>query len=662
MAIAAQPHAQESVKEQRQQSEQKERDRGEKRLARSRLVQRLVESSGNLPDFLDDLIQTQASVVAGTEAVAFIIEGPDEKGEPELRTVKHIRPDNVEEGVKRQAINAFREIVHQCVKQDKDGALRVSQGGEDSESQFCLVTLLRQDDRAVGATAVITRCRDESRALQRLSTMQLVAGYFDLFLLKRQNEQNAQVAKTHQDVLQFASVVATAEDFHASSVSLCNELAARTGAARVAIGWVKYSGGDTIKLKAISHTEEFDKKQELSVQIVRVMEECLDQDEFCQFDPSGGSTENVTREAMKLSQMEGGNRVASVPLRRRDEIVGVMTLEFPPEKPTSPAESTALAVAAELLAPQLYDRFQNDRYLVTKAGLSVRDNTKKVFGLRQHTLAKVIILAILGLLLFLTLYKPMYRVAAPFEFAPEQRRVIDAPYDGQIFRVYFDEGDAVAKGDVIAELDTRDLQDELLVKQISRRQLRAEERALRSRRDDDPSAAAEQRAKEFEIQAVEAQIEQLQSQIDKAKLKSPMDGVILLVPGQEKLAEREGDVVQIGTPVAVVGDPTRLMIEARVPDRDISEIEIGDTGTLATSARPGEKVPIVIDRVVPAAAADPRAQTNAFTVIATVAAADVDPNWRPAATGEVRIDVEPRSLAWQWTHRLVDWVKLKLWL
>jgi hypothetical protein len=65
-------------------------------------------------------------------------------------------------------------------------------------------------------------------------------------------------------------------------------------------------------------------------------------------------------------------------------------------------------------------------------------------------------------------------------------------------------------------------------------------------------------------------------------------------------------------------------------------------------------------KVIPAAAADAGSGTNAFTVVARPL--EADPNWSPAATGEARLDVEPRSLAHQWTHRLVDWVRLKLWI
>ena len=662
MASVAHP----AVPQPDQQRQQEERERGERRVTRAKLVQRLIESAGKLPDFLEALVHTQAVVVAGTEAAAFLIEGQGPDGRPEMRTVSHVRPENVEESVKRQALMAFREIVGQCLASDKDGALRISDapvGANETDPQFCLVTILRHDDRPVAASAVITRCRDENRALQRLSTMQLVAGYFELFLLRREHEKSSESARAHQDVFQFASTVAVGEDFQAAASGLCNELAARTGAARVAVGWAKGLSGDRVKLVAMSHTEEFDKKQELSVQLVDVMEECLDQDEFIQFDPNGASTENVTRQAMLLSQREGGNRVVSVPLRRREKVVGVMTLEFPPEKRATPQEATALAVAAELLAPQLYDRYQNDRYLITKAGLSTRDTTKKIFGLRQHTLAKVLIASAIGLVLFLVLFKPMYRISAPFEFVAEKQRVVDVPYDGRIEQVHVDVGDAVKKGDPIATLNTEDLQLQLFEQQTAAAEARQEAIVARTDRPGQPASEVAARLAEYRAKSAEARAALLENEIKKSTIVAPIDGVVLEVPGQADLREREGGVVRTGDPLVIIGDDSVLLAELKVADRDIADVQQGDIGTLATAAVPGDKVPFEVVKVIPSAAADPGTGRNAFTVVASVDRAEADRrHWKVNASGEARIDVAPRSLAWQWTHRLGDWVKLKLWL
>src|SRR5258706_148009 len=180
----------------------------------------------------------------------------------------------------------------------------------------------------------------------------VVAGYFDLFSMRGYIEHARQTADRHQQVLQFAGAVATAEGFESSAMNLCNELATRSGATRVALGWVK---GKNIKVKALSHTEKFDKKQELVIALEKVMEECLDQEEPWRFDTEGTSSQNVTRAAREHSLKQSGNMVMSIPLRRRDEIVGVLTLEFPLRTQIDGQSETGLAVASELLAPQLFD-------------------------------------------------------------------------------------------------------------------------------------------------------------------------------------------------------------------------------------------------------------------------------------------------------------------
>src|SRR5438477_433167 len=83
---------------------------------------------------------------------------------------------------------------------------------------------------------ITTRCRNIERARHRLTSMQLVAGYFELFQLRHSVDQSRLIAHSHQHVLQLASAVATAEGFVSAAMNLCNELANRSGASRVALG------------------------------------------------------------------------------------------------------------------------------------------------------------------------------------------------------------------------------------------------------------------------------------------------------------------------------------------------------------------------------------------------------------------------------------------
>ncbi|MDQ3440316.1 MAG: HlyD family efflux transporter periplasmic adaptor subunit [Planctomycetota bacterium] len=630
-------------------------------ISRSKLVQRLLATSANLPAFINDLLTTQAVVVAGTEAAGFLLEkgGGGDGGGFGLKVIAHIRPDQSDSETRQAALNAFTEIIKPCIQQNKDGAIEVGGGtAGDSEPQFCLVTLLRNEGEVVAASAVITRCRDVERAQQRLMSMQLVAGYFDLYTLRRSVDQSRSIAQSHQHVLQLATSVATAQGFNAASMNLCNELATRTGASRVSIGWLK---GTRCRVKALSHTEQFDKRQELIVSIERAMEECLDQEEIVHHDGTigeegGGGTQNVTREAAALSRAQGGNTVISLPLRRQDEIVGVLTLEFSPGTKLGPQAATGLAVAADLLAPQLYDRFQNDRWLITKTGISIRETAKLAIG-PKHMLAKTVIVLLAGITVFLCLYSPMYRVAAKFALLPTERRVISAPYDGQIAEVLFDitKDTTVTAGQPLVRLDTTQLALQLGQARLKAAQADSRrEMALDDRSQDGRAKVAEARQAELERDEALEAAKELQWKIDNATIKAPFAGQIL----QGDLKNKIMAPVKEGDPLIEIGQRDKLRGELKVAERDIQDVKRGQKGMLRTSAQPGDKYPFTVENVVPKA--NPVEGENKFLIYATLDS--VSQQWYPGQEGEARIDVRPEPLIWQWTHRLIEFVRLKLWV
>jgi multidrug resistance efflux pump len=622
-------------------------------ISRSKLVQRLLATSANLPAFINDLLTTQAVVVAGTEAAGFLLERAE--GGFGLKPIAHIRPDQSDSETRQAAIRAFQEIISPCIQQNKDGAIPVGAAGEDADQQFCLVTLLRNEGDVVAASAVITRCRDQERAQQRLMSMQLVAGYFDLFTLRRSVDQSRSIAQSHQHVLQLATAVATAEGFSSASMNLCNELATRTGATRVSLGWLK---GTRVRVKALSHTEQFDKRQELIVQLERAMEECLDQEEIVHHDGTlgeegGGGTQNVTREAQALSRAQGGNTVISLPLRRQSEIVGVMTLEFSPGTKLGPQAATGLAVAADLLAPQLYDRYQNDRWLITKTGISIRETAKMAIG-PKHMLAKTVIVLLLATTVFLCLYSPMYRVAGKFTFVPVEKRFISAPFDGQIAEVLVEPGAVVNEGQPLVKLQTYQLEQ-----QLAQALANAGDAAAKARAALDPTDGSKPRVGEAEVaqhqeKAALAQAAELKWRIDNATLKAPYAGLVL----QGDLKQKINAPVKQGDPLLEVGKRDKLRAELKVAERDVQDLKVGQKGKLRTNAQPGDKYPFTIANVVP----KPNAQdgTNKFLVHANIDGASQQ--WYPGQEGEARIDVRPEPLIWQWTHRLIEFVRLKLWV
>ena len=640
--------------DQREEEQQQQKQQG---LARAPLVQRLLDAP-NLPAFVQDLITTQATTVVGTEAAGFLIEKNQEGFG--LRLLAHVRPDTSTKEVREAAVKAFVDLIKPCVQEGKDGAIEIGPPGDvyHPESQYCLVTLLRSEGEAVAVSAVITRCLDFDRAKQRLVSMQLVAGYFELFTLRHNADQSKLLAQSHQQVLQLATAVATAEGFDSAAMNLCNELANRAGASRVALGWLK---GRNIKIKALSHTEEFDKKQELIVQLQRVMEECADQEEPVHFDPYGKSTENVTREAQALSRSQGGNIVLSLPMRHRAEVCGVVTLEFLPNTKLSPNIGHGLAVAVELLAPQLYDRYQNDRYLITKAGISTREQLKHVTGPR-YMLAKVLIAVGLAGVLFISLYKPMYHVSAPFSFAAPNKTIVSAPFEAKIQDIGLKPdgeplrpGDTVKKGQMLAVLDTLELQKNRTKALKDWDEAQQEYKKYSAA----PNKVAEARMAYAKAQAAWAEYELYDSQIKQSTLVAPFDGMIIKGDLSARIAQR----VQVGDQLFEITPDKQLRAELNVAERDIQDVHLGAEGKLATDALPMNSYGFKVTRIIPQP--DAKEGSNTFTAYGDVDPAVLAENaaaWRPGMAGEARVNVEHRRLIWIWTHRLVDFLRLKLWM
>ncbi len=417
----------------------------------------------------------------------------------------------------------------------------------------------------------------------------------------------------------------------------------------------------------------------------------LDQEDVVQYDPTpnGKGSDNVTRAAQVLSRAQGGHIVLSLPLRRRAEVIGVVTLEFLPTQNITPQVAHGLGVAADLLAPQLYDRFQNDRYLAVKVGLSTKEVAKATIG-PKHMLAKLIAVAVAALVAVCILYRPMYHVTASFTLAPENRYSLSAPWEGVLGKLaivnkdgnlldpddhselregehYLKPGDKVKKGQVLLKMKTTDLE-------LRRNQALAEEARYRTEAQNyraDAARGAEGASSKAQIaedqgNEAKAQADLLTAQIEQGILVAPRDAVLL----KGDLEDKQGSPVKQGDVLLEVGQPQSLKPELAVNERDIQDLKVGAKARFATTSLPDDKFDMTIERIVPQG--DAKEGNNVFKVYGRIEPLDpkakdyaykrdLSKNWLPGMAGEARVDVSPRPLWWIASHRLVDFLKLKLW-
>jgi multidrug efflux pump subunit AcrA (membrane-fusion protein) len=179
-------------------------------------------------------------------------------------------------------------------------------------------------------------------------------------------------------------------------------------------------------------------------------------------------------------------------------------------------------------------------------------------------------------------------------------------------------------------------------------------RAKDARGDEDPDNDTEVEVALSEAAAADAEAKLYQFQLDEAVIRAPIDGVIL----SGDLEEKQGAKVQRGDTLFEIGQLQSLKAEIRVNERDVQLIESGRAGEIATRSLPDKKFPFTVERIVQMG--EVKEGANTFRVYGTLH--NIEEGWRPRMMGEARIEVGKRSWGWIWTHRLVDWVRLQLWM
>jgi multidrug efflux pump subunit AcrA (membrane-fusion protein) len=102
-----------------------------------------------------------------------------------------------------------------------------------------------------------------------------------------------------------------------------------------------------------------------------------------------------------------------------------------------------------------------------------------------------------------------------------------------------------------------------------------------------------------------------------------------------------------------------LYFEIEVPERDIQEVKEGADVLLTFTSRPDIRFPGVVDIIEPAAV--PVEKDSVF-IIRCSRDGEIEDWWRPGMSGVARIDAGTASPLYLLTHRLIDYIRLKLWL
>jgi RND family efflux transporter MFP subunit len=303
---------------------------------------------------------------------------------------------------------------------------------------------------------------------------------------------------------------------------------------------------------------------------------------------------------------------------------------------------------ASLLGPILDIKRKEDRWLPRKALDSGKAQFAKLVGSGNDGM-KVVTGAAVALLLFLTFANGDYRVTADARLEGTIQRVIAAPMAGYVARADVRAGDTVEEGQIIAELDDRDLRLERLKWESQRSQRRREQSEALAERD-----RARAGILAAQIQQADAQIKLLDEQLKRIVVTAPFDGIV--VSGD--LSQSLGAPVERGDILFEVAPLNSYRVILKVDERDIGEVIQDQTGLLALTGMPGDVIEIHVDKITPISTAEEG--RNYFRVEASLLS-EPPAMLRPGMEGVGKIDAGSRRLVWIWTHKISSWFRMFFW-
>jgi len=253
-------------------------------------------------------------------------------------------------------------------------------------------------------------------------------------------------------------------------------------------------------------------------------------------------------------------------------------------------------------------------------------------------------------------------VAANGTLQPTRSVSIGSELSGTVKRVLVDVNDKVTKGQVLVELDTAKLSDQVArsratlaaanakvaqvaatVKETQGNLARLEEVArlsggkVPSQAELDTGRATLERARADELSAranvteAKATASTDETNLSKASIRSPIDGVVLtrtVDPGNAVAAS-----LQAVTLFTVAEDLSKLRLQVNVDEADVGSVKVGQKASFTVSAYPSRKYPAIITRV----AFGSTITENVVTYVTYLEVDNTDLSLRPGMTASSTI-------------------------
>jgi hypothetical protein len=516
--------------------------------------------------------------------------------------------------------------------------------GETRGPRHQLAYPVRLDGEVRGVVGMEIAWRPEARLQMAMRELQWGSSWLEV-LLRRHADPSETERQRLKLALDLVSTLLELPGLKESTTAFTTELASRLGCDRVTLGMLE---GRRVRIAAVSHSPQFEKRANLVRAIERAMEEAVDQEEKVVHPAEREGRPVVSQAHEALLQESQAGSAATFPLEHGGHVIGALTFERAAgQRFDAPALEICAAVAS-VAGPIIELKRGNETSLHQHAGRTAKNLWQKLAG-PGYPGWKLGALGVGALAAFLALASGEYRVSADSTLEGVVQRAISAPISGYVTEAPLRAGDTVRQGQVIARLDDRDLRLERIKLESQREQFVKQLREAMGKRERAQIAIVS-----AQIAQAEAQLALVNEQLTRTALAAPFDGVI--VSGD--LSQRLGSPVERGQVLFEVAPLEDYRVVLRVDERDISHVAEGQSGELTVTSMPGERFAFAVRSITPVNVA--REGRNFYRVEA-VLGQEARARLRPGMEGVGKIGIGERKLVWLWTHGLTDWVRLWVW-
>ncbi len=556
-----------------------------------------------------------------------------------------------------ESFASLTEIAEQNFDAEQPQVSKLSNASANGSEFFGLFYPLYDDTSTLIAfTAFALEAKHQAELTQALTVLQWSAASLEV-VEYQQRCQQLKNEQTHTiEKIDLLARVLSEQSYASAAVRLVTELAVLYHCDRVSLGEYKNKRS---KLKHLSHSAQFGKKMNLVRAIERTMDECIDQGKIIRFTGDQTDTTGQTESGEKrhscdivlahdaLSIDQGGIAVMSIPIYLNCEIHGAIVLESLPNKPWSQQQAETCQSIVSLVVPTLEDKRKNDRSWLRKTVESMGTQLGRLIG-PDYLGRKIAVVTLFAITYLLATVNSEYKLSAPAQIESAIQRAVVAPYDGYINDALARAGDNVQQGDVLVLMDDKDLRLEKLKwlseqGKLNRQYLEAV--AVRNRAKINIINAQQQQ--------VTAQLELINSQLQRGQLTAPYDGVIT----HGDLSQRLGSAVTKGELLLEVAPLNSYRIQLKVKESRIADLAVDQKGRLYLSALPEQAFEFSVSKITPLTEA--AEGTTYFIVEGELV--EKSEQLQSGMEGIGKVSIDERLWFHIWTRELREWGQLQIW-